>query len=116
MTDLQARGSGRTLSDRLYWMKTNEAFPGAPWPESRLTCFDEEKPGRKSDSRWHTYIGAVDQIEAGPGGGMWQWSVTATFPGPPFPGPLSGREISRKDAGRCLVECYERMLKFYGRL
>ncbi len=116
MTNPQARGSVRTLSERLYWMKTSEAFPGASWLESQLTCFDEDKPDRQSDSRWDTYMGNVHQIEAGPGGGMWQWSVTATFPGPRFPGATNGQEISRKDAGRCVVECYERMLKFYGRL
>ena len=46
---------------------------------------------------------------------MWEWSVTARFPGSRFPGTTSGREISRKDAGRCVVECYERMLMFYGK-
>jgi hypothetical protein len=41
--------------------------------------------------------------------------VTATFLGSRFLGITSGREISRKDAGRCVVECYERMLMFYGK-
>jgi hypothetical protein len=97
-------------------MKTSEAWPDDTWLESQWTCFDEEKPDRASDSRWHTYIGNVHQIEAGPEGGLWLWSVTANFPGPRFSGLISGREVSRKDAGRCVVECYERMLKFYGRL
>jgi hypothetical protein len=98
---------------KLYWMKTSEAWPGDSWLESQLTCFDEHKPDRESDSRWDTYIGNVHQIEAGPEGGLWSWSVTAVFAGPPFPGPISGREGSRKEAGRCVHECYERMLRFY---
>ncbi len=94
-------------------MKTSEAWPGDSWLGSQFTCFDEEKPDRESDSLWDTYIGNVHQIPAGPEGGLWLWNVTASFPGPRFPFPISGREISRKDAGHCVVECYERMLKFY---
>ena len=100
---------------KLYWMKTSEAWPEYSWLESQLTCFDEDKPGRKSDSLWDTCIGNVQQIEGGPGGGLWEWSVTATLPGPQFLGVTSGREISRKDAGHCVIECYERMLRFYGK-
>jgi hypothetical protein len=100
-------------------MKTTEAWPDRRWHDSRLesefTCFDEDKPGRKSASHWDTQIGIVHQAGGGPGGGMWLWSVTATLPGPRFPGITSGREISRKEAGRCVVECYEHMLKFYGK-
>ncbi len=100
---------------KLYWMKSSEAWPGGPWLESDWSCFDEDKPGRKSDSLWDTHIGTVHRIEGGPGGGMWVWIVMARFPGSRFPGPTSGREISRKEAGRCVVECYERMLRFYGK-
>jgi hypothetical protein len=81
-----------------------------------MTCFDAEKPGRESDSLSDTYIGNVQQIKGGPGGGMWDWSVLARFQGSRFPEPTSGKEISRGDAGRCVVECYERMLRFYDRL
>ncbi len=42
--------------------------------------------------------------------------MTVSLPGPMFFSPRSGREATRKKAGRCLVECYEQMLKFYGRL
>jgi hypothetical protein len=101
---------------KLYWMKSSEAWPGGNWLEGDRSCFDEDKPGRASDSLWDTSIGHVSQIEAGPGGGMWRWSVTARFPGFWFPGPTSGIEISRKDAGGCVVECYERMLQLYRRL
>ncbi len=101
---------------KLYWMKSSEAWPGGSWLEGDRSCFDEDKPGRASDSLWDTRIGNVSRIEAGPGGGMWRWSVTACFPGSRFPSPTSGTEISRKDAGCCVVECYERMLRFYGRI
>jgi len=107
------RHTGRKV--KLYWMKTSEAWPDDIWLESQLTCFDENKPDRASDSPWDTYIGNVSQIEGGPRGGLWRWSVTARFPGPRYPGPTSGKEISRKDAGRCVHECYERMLRFYGK-
>jgi hypothetical protein len=101
---------------KLYWMKSSEAWPGGSWLKGDRSCFDEDKPDRASDILWDTSIGHVSQIEAGLGGGMWQWSVTARLRGPRFPGPTSGTEISRRDAGHCVVDCYERMLKFYGRL
>ena len=42
-------------------------------------------------------------------------SLTADFSGLRFPFPRSGIEAKRGDAGRRVVECYERMLKFYDR-
>ncbi len=98
---------------KLYWMKASEAWPGGNWLESDRSCFDEDKPGRKSDSLWDTRVGDVYQLVGNPGGGLWLWSVTARLPGPRFPDPTSGREISREEAIRCVVECYERMLRFY---
>ena len=109
------REGHRGRSVKLYWMRTTEAWPEYDWLESQLTCFDEEKPDRASDSRWDTCIGNVQRVEGGRGGGMWDWIVMARFPGSRFPGPTSGREISRKDAGRCVVECYERILTYYNR-
>ena len=102
-------------SVKLYWMKSSEAWPGGHWLESDRSCFNEDKPGRKSDSLWDTHVGDVHQLVGNPGGGLWLWSVTVRFPGLRFPDPTTGREISRKDAGRCVVECYERMLAFYRR-
>ncbi len=98
---------------KLYWMKSSEAWPGGYWLESDRSCFDEDKPGRKSDSLWDTRVGDVHQLVGNPGGGLWLWSVTARFPGPRFPDPSSGREISREEAIRCVAECYELMLRFY---
>jgi hypothetical protein len=96
---------------KLYWMKTSEAFPDNSWLKTQFTCFDEGKPDRESDSRWDTYISNVHQVPNGPDGGLRMWSITVSLPGPMFSFPRSGKE-----AGRRLVECYERMLKFYGRL
>ena len=98
---------------KLYWMKSSEAWPAGNWLESDRSCFDEDKPGRKSDSLWDTRVGDVHQLVGNPGGGLWLWSVTARFPGPRFPGATSGREINREEAIRCVVDCYERMLRFY---
>ncbi|MGF9759820.1 hypothetical protein AAII07_31955 [Microvirga sp. 0TCS3.31] len=44
---------------------------------------------------------------------MWSWSVTATFSGPRCPHATSGREPTRKEAGRRVAETYEKMCKFY---
>jgi hypothetical protein len=97
-------------------MRTSAAFPDDSWLETQFTCFDEEKPDRESDSRWHTYIGNVHQVPHGPEGGLWAWGVTATFAGPRCPFTTSGREHTRKEAGRQGMETYERMLRFYGRV
>ncbi len=101
---------------KLYWMKSSEAWPGGNWLEGDLSCFDGERPGRASDSLWDTHIGTVQRLEGDPGGGLWQWNVRPRFAGPRFPGVTSGREISQKDAVRCVVECYERMLRLYGKI
>lgn len=98
---------------RTFWMKTSEVWPDDSWLETSFTFFDPDKPGRESDGLWHTYVGGVHQVPAGPEGGLWQWSVTATFPGPRCPYPTSGREETRGAAGRQVVETYRKMVKFY---
>jgi hypothetical protein len=55
-------------------------------------------------------VGRVYQIPHGAGAGLWFWTMTAVRPGPRFPYPTNGREIHRGDAGRCVVEMYERLL------
>jgi hypothetical protein len=42
--------------------------------------------------------------------------MTIVLPDRRLPFPTSGTEATRGDAGRRVVECYERMLKFYGNL
>jgi hypothetical protein len=84
--------------------------------ETQFTCFDPNRPDRESDSRWDTYIGNVHRVPDGPEGGLWMWSMTVSLSGPMFSFPRSGKETTHKEAGRRLVECYERMLKFYGRI
>jgi hypothetical protein len=102
-------------SVKLYWMKSSEAWPGGHWLESDRSCFDEDKPGRKSDSLRDTHVGNVHQIEGDPGGGMWEWRVTARFPGSRFPDPPAAEKSAARMQGRCVVECYERMLTHYNR-
>jgi hypothetical protein len=100
----------------IYWMKTSEAFPNSSWLETSFTCFDEDRSDRESDSRWDTYVGGVHQEPHGPQAGMWSWNVRATFAGPRCPFTTSGREPTRKEAGRQVKETYERMLRFYDRI
>ncbi|PVE25112.1 hypothetical protein DC522_07840 [Microvirga sp. KLBC 81] len=95
-------------------MKTSEAFPDDSWLETQFTCFDEDKLDRTSDSRWDTYIGNVHQESHGPQQSMWAWSMTATLPGLGLPFPRNGREATRKEASRRVVECNERMLRLGG--
>ena len=101
---------------RLYWIKSSVAWPGGNWLEGDRSCFDEDKPGRRSDSLWDTRVGDVHQLVGDPGGGLWLWSVTARFAGPRFLGATNGREISREEAMRNVVECYQRMLLLYSML
>lgn len=97
-------------------MKTSEAWPDDICLESQWTCFDEDKLGRESDSRWDTCIGNVHQIKAETEGGLWLWSVTADFPGTQFLFLGSGIEANHTDAGRRVAKRYKQMLSFYGRL
>ncbi len=99
---------------KLYWMKTSQAWPEGRWPESHWTCFDEDKPGRRSNSLRDTDIGSVHQIKDGGAGEQWAWNVTATFRGPRYPGITSGTMVSRQEAARLLGETYALMLRFYG--
>ena len=110
------REGHRDKSVKLYWMKTSEAWPKGTWPENHWTCFDETKPGRRSNGRRETDIGSVHQIRSGPDAGQWSWSMTATLSGPRYPGSTSGTMVSRQEAVRLVGECYERMLVFYSRL
>jgi hypothetical protein len=98
---------------RIYWMRTAEAFPGLRWPETQFTCFDKDKPERISDSRWHTYIGNVHQIESGLSTGLWHWSMIATMPGKRLKAPRRGKRKTQQDAVDALVVCYKRFLKLY---
>jgi hypothetical protein len=72
---------------KLYWMKSSEAWPGGHWLESDRSCFDEDKPGRKSDSLRDTHVGNVHQIKGDPGGGMWAVERDGPLSGLAVPGP-----------------------------
>jgi hypothetical protein len=56
-------------------------------------------------------VGRVYQIPHGPERGLWVWIMTAVRPGPRLPHPTNGREARCGDAGRRVVEAYERLLR-----
>lgn len=97
---------------RLFWMRTAEAWPKGSWLATSFTCFDEDRPD-EGKGLWDQYIGGVHEVLAGPEGGLWEWSVTATFAGPRCPYMTHGKEPTRKEAGRRVMETYGRMLSFY---
>ena len=100
---------------KLYWMKTREAWPKGTWPENHWTCFDDAKPGRRSNGLQETDIGSVHQIRDGGDVGKWSWSMTASPSRPKCPEPTSGTAASREEAVRLVGECYERILTYYNR-
>ena len=100
---------------KLYWMETSLAFPEDTWLETQWACFDDNMSGQGSDSLRDICIGSMHQIQGGPEGRLWWWTVTAIFPGPHFPFITTGTRVSRREAGRSLSECYKGMLEFYGR-
>jgi hypothetical protein len=64
-------------------MKTSDASSeDTAWPETQYTRFNPGKPYLEGNRPWDTYFANVQQIPHGPGKGLWQWSVTACFPGP----------------------------------
>lgn len=54
-------------------------------------------------------VGRVMRFDSGPEMGRWMWSMVATAPGPTLL-PNNGRTDTRGEAGRCVVEAYERLL------
>ena len=56
-------------------------------------------------------VGRVYQIPHGPGQGLWFWTMTATRPGPRITFATNGRVAHRGDAGRRVVEAYEKLLQ-----
>jgi hypothetical protein len=97
---------------KLFWMRTSAAWPDSSWLETSFTCFDEDRPDN-GEGLWGQYVGGVHQEPHGPQAGTWSWSVTATFPGPRCPYATSGREPTRNEAGRKVMETYQRMVAFY---
>ena len=80
-------------------MRTRNVFPALDGLEHDYTALDGE-----------AVVGRVYQIVGGPAHGLWFWSMTAHRPGPRPSIPTSGREIDRGDAGRRVVEAYDRLL------
>jgi hypothetical protein len=57
-------------------------------------------------------VGRVYRIPLGPERGLWFWTMTVVRPGPRVTFPTNGTEARRGDAGRRVVEAYERLLRF----
>jgi hypothetical protein len=55
-------------------------------------------------------VGRVYQIPTGPERGLWFGTMTVVRSGPRLPPPTNGTEARRGDAGRRVVEAYERLL------
>jgi hypothetical protein len=55
-------------------------------------------------------VGRVYQIPTGPQAGLWFWTMTVVRPGPRVTFPTNGTEARRGDAGRRVVEAYERLI------
>jgi hypothetical protein len=53
----------------------------------------------------------VYQHPHGPQAGLWFWTMTTVRPGPRVAFPTNGTEARRGDAGRRVVEAYERLLR-----
>jgi hypothetical protein len=56
-------------------------------------------------------VGRVYQIPHGPQSGLWFWTMTALRPGPRITFQTNGTEARRGEAGRRVVEAYERLLR-----
>ncbi len=81
------------------WLRTSDAFPHLDPSDKDFTAFDGDE-----------VIVPDYQLEAGPEQGIWFWSMTADRPGPRFAG-RSGRAARRGDAGRRVVDAYQRLLQ-----
>jgi hypothetical protein len=79
------------------WMLTRDVFSEGGWSSRDLTALVGDY-----------VIGRVYQIEHGPDEGFWFWTI---FPGMAVAHPTSGRERARGQAGRCVIEAYQRLLQ-----
>jgi hypothetical protein len=91
------------------WRQTSNVFTEALWSDTDFVAIDTSRAG--ADER-DKCIGGILQEEHGPHKGMWVWAVTVCTHGSWVPFPTNGREAKMSDAMRCVVACYERMLRF----
>jgi hypothetical protein len=95
----------------IYWMKTADVYPDGRYEDTSFMAFDPEvrfprfhmEPGDET-------IGNVHQINGGPQSGQWQWSMTASLPGPRYGSPTNGVEADKIEAGREVIACYRHYL------
>jgi hypothetical protein len=82
----------------VFWMRHCDVYPDIPTSDVVIVALDGS-----------TIIGRVMQFEFGPEVGIWLWSMTVTRPRP-LRGATNRRVNSRGEAGRCVVEAYERLM------
>ncbi len=81
----------------IYWRPHHEWNSNLP-PAPDFIAFDDEE-----------LIGRVFQIQYGQGQGRWVWTMTVGPPGLRLTFATSGVEDRRGEAGRRVVEAYERL-------
>jgi hypothetical protein len=82
---------------KITWKLSCDAVPNGNWTSRDLTALDGDQ-----------IIGRVHQVDHGPYEGLWSWAI---FPGGPFNLPTSGRERTRGQAGRRVIEAYQHLLE-----
>jgi hypothetical protein len=95
----------------IYWTKTADVYPDGGHEDTDFMAFDP-------DVRFPAFhptegdepIGRVRLYTSGPQGGLWQWSLTVSLPGPFYASPTNGTEAKRGDAGRRMIEVYRHYL------
>ena len=94
----------------IYWKRTSEVYPDGGYDDSYWMAFDPDvRFPRTFPITGDEPIGNVHRITGGPEDSLWQWSMTASLPGPMFHG-RSGVEADKVEAGRAVIDCYRRYL------
>ena len=79
-------------------MRTSDLYPDLESSSTDFTALDRDEP-----------VGRVHQVQHGTEAGLLLWSKTVDLPGPRFTN-RQGLEPSRGEAGRRVVEAYERLM------
>jgi hypothetical protein len=87
------------MTPRIVWMLSSDAFPKHPPGDVDFVAFDGE-----------LLVGRVYEITQGTDKGQWLWTMLVDLPGPRFTA-RKGTAPTRGEAGRRVVEAYERLLQ-----
>jgi hypothetical protein len=85
------------------WILSSDAFAKHPPDDADFVAFDGE-----------LLVGRVYRIGQGMDRGQWLWTMLVDLPGPRFT-HRNGTASTRGEAGRKVVEAYERLLQSRGR-